>query len=41
VRQELDRVTPVSRQDIGELNRKVEALTVQVEKLTRKKTPKE
>jgi polyhydroxyalkanoate synthesis regulator phasin len=40
VHQELDRVIPVSRQDIGELNRKVEALTAQVEALTGKKAPK-
>lgn len=41
VRQELDRVTPAARQDIGELNRKVEALTAQVETLSRKRAPKE
>jgi len=41
VRQELDRVTPISRQDIGELNRKVEVLTAQVEALTGKKASKE
>ena len=41
VRQELERAAPVSRRDIGELNRKVEALTAQVEKLTGKKAAKE
>lgn len=41
VRRKLDRVTPISRQDIGALNRKVEVLTAQVEALTSKKAPKE
>ena len=38
VRQEVDRLTPVSRQDVEDLDRKVEALTAQVEKLTGKAT---
>ena len=33
VRQELDRVTPVSRQDLEELDRKIDELTAQIEKL--------
>jgi len=42
VREELDKarasVTPVSRQDIEELNRKLDELAAQVEKLAKKKT---
>lgn len=42
VREELDKarasVTPVSRQDIEELNRKLDELAAQVEKLVKKKT---
>ncbi len=41
VRQELDRVTPTTRQDIEELNRKIEALAVQIEKLAREQVPEE
>ncbi len=37
VRQELDRVTPVSRQDLEELNRKVDELAAQIEKLAGEK----
>lgn len=33
VRQELERVTPVSRRDIEELNQKIEALSAQVAEL--------
>ena len=40
VRQELDRLIPVSRQDIEELNRKIDELAVQVEKLAGKKAAK-
>jgi len=41
VRQELDRVTPTTRQDIEELNRKIEALAAQIEKLAREQVPEE
>ena len=41
VRQEIDRLIPVSRQDVGELNRKMDELTAQIAKLTGEKAPKE
>ncbi|MEA3397485.1 MAG: hypothetical protein U9R05_08490, partial [Chloroflexota bacterium] len=40
VRQELDPLTPVSRQDMDELNRKVDALAAQIEKLAGEKPKK-
>jgi polyhydroxyalkanoate synthesis regulator phasin len=40
VRQELDRLTPVSRQDIEELNRKMDELAAQIEELPGKKPAK-
>ena len=40
VRQELDRLTPVSRQDIEDLNRKMDELAAQVEKLAGEKSKK-
>lgn len=40
VRQELDRVTPTSRQDIEELNRKMDELATQIEELAGKKPTK-
>ncbi len=40
VRQELDRVTPVSRQDIEELNRKIDELAARIEKLEGRKGTK-
>ncbi|RLC90344.1 MAG: hypothetical protein DRI79_05200 [Chloroflexi bacterium] len=40
VRQELDRVTPVSRQDIEELNRKIDELAARVEELAGRKGTK-
>jgi len=40
VRQELDRVTPVSRQDIEELNRKIDELAARVEELASRKGTK-
>ena len=38
VREELDRVTPISRRDIEELSRKIDELAVKVEELAGKKT---
>jgi len=40
VRQELDRVTPASRQDVEEVTRKIDELAAQVEELTAKDAPK-
>ena len=40
VRQELDRVTPVSRQDIEELNRKIDELAARIEKSAGRKGTK-
>jgi len=40
VRQELDRVLPTSRQDIEELNSKMDDLAAQIEELTGKKPTK-
>lgn len=40
VRQELDRLTPVSRQDIEELNRKMDELAAQIEELPGEKPAK-
>ena len=40
VRQELDRVTPISRQDIEELNRKIDELAARVEELAGRKGTK-
>jgi len=40
VRQELDRVIPVSRQDIEELNRKIDELAARVEELAGRKGTK-
>jgi polyhydroxyalkanoate synthesis regulator phasin len=40
VRQELDRLTPVSRQDIEELNRKMDELAAQIKELPGKKPAK-
>jgi polyhydroxyalkanoate synthesis regulator phasin len=40
VHQELDRVIPVSRQDLDELNRKVDELAAQIEKLAGEKPQK-
>jgi len=40
VRQELDRVTPVSRQDIEELNRRIDELAARVEELAGRKGTK-
>ena len=40
VRQELDRVTPTSRQDIEELNRKMDELATRIEELAGKKPTK-
>ncbi len=40
VRQELDRVTPVSRQDIEGLNRKMDEMAARIEELAGKKPAK-
>lgn len=40
VRQELDRLVPASRQDVEELNRKMDELAAQIEKLADKKPAK-